>query len=141
MVHDAAVGFFGHALIEATVARFHVKDRNLAALGRNHREAAVGVAQHQHGFGLHLAQHLVHRDDEVADGVRRAGGVGRAVQKVVGLAHAQVVEEDLVEFVVVVLAGMHEHVFAMLVQPSQHARQANDFGPGADHGHDFEFFH
>jgi hypothetical protein len=34
----------------------------------------------------------------------------------VGLAHTQVVEEDLVELVVVVLAGMHEHMVAVLVQ-------------------------
>ncbi|MCY1251739.1 hypothetical protein D9M72_655530 [compost metagenome] len=55
MVHDTTVGFFGYALVEAAVASLHMEDRNLAALGRNHREAAVGVAQHQHGLGLHLA--------------------------------------------------------------------------------------
>jgi hypothetical protein len=39
-----------------------------------------------------------------------------AVQKMVGLAHAQVVKKNLVQLVVVVLAGVHQHVVAMLVQ-------------------------
>ena len=40
----------------------------------------------------------------------------------VGLAHAQLVEEDLVELVVVVLAGVHEHVLAVLVELGHHDR-------------------
>ncbi|CAI09498.1 hypothetical protein ebA5929 [Aromatoleum aromaticum EbN1] len=36
---------------------------------------------------------------------------------------------------------MHQHMLAMPVERGQHARQADDLGPRADHGHDFEFFH
>ncbi len=64
-----------------------------------------------------------------------------AFEEMVGLAHFQILEEDLVEFVVVVLAGVHQDMVAMLVERCHHPRQADDFWPGADHGHDFQFFH
>ena len=59
----------------------------------------------------------------------------------VGLAHAEIVEEYLVQFVVVVLPGVHQHMIAMLVQPGHHPRQADDLRPRADDGHDFQLLH
>ena len=56
--------------------------RHLAALGGDHRQAAVGVAQHQHRVGLFLRQHRVDLQflgDGVGDGLRgvvdRDGGI------------------------------------------------------------------
>jgi hypothetical protein len=116
VVHDAPVGLFGHPHVETAVTGFHVKDRNFPALGGDYRQAAVGIPQHQHGLGLHLGQHLVHPNDEIADGVRRAGGIGCTVEEVVGFAHPQVVKENLVQLVIVVLAGVHQHMLAMRIQ-------------------------
>ena len=78
-------------------------------------------------------------DDNVADGLGRGAAGGR--QEVVGLAHAEILEEDLVELVVVVLAGMHEHVVAMPVERGDDARQPDDLRPGADDGHDLQLVH
>ncbi|MNR28400.1 hypothetical protein D3C85_1457240 [compost metagenome] len=139
MVDDAAVDLFGHALVEAAIASFHVEGRDLAALGRQDRHAAVGIAQHQERIGLDLGQGLVGGDNHLADGFG-AGGAGGA-QEMVRFADAQVLEEDFVEFVVVVLSGMNQDVIAMAVQAREHARQPNDFRPGADDGGDFKFFH
>ena len=50
----------------------------------------------------------------------------------IGFADAKIVKEDLVEFVIIVLARMHEHMVAMLVEASQHARQPDDLGPRTD---------
>ena len=141
VVEHLAVELLRHALVEAAVARFHVEDRNLAALGRDHRQAAVGVAQHQHGLGLHLGEYAVDCNDQVTDGVRRASAAFGAVQEVIRLAHTQVVEEDLIQLVVVVLAGVHQDMVAVFVERGQHPRQANDLGPCTNHGYDFEFFH
>ena len=57
-----------------------------------------------------------------------AGGV----QEMVGLADAEVVEEDLVELVVVVLAGVDQHVVAVPVELGDHPRQPDDLRPRAD---------
>ena len=51
VVDDPAVDLLGHALVEAAVAGLHVEDRDLAALGGDRREAAVGVAEDQQGVG------------------------------------------------------------------------------------------
>ena len=61
MVDDAAVDFLRHALVEATVAGFHVKHRDVAALGRDRRQAAVGVAEDQHRVGPLVAEDTVDR--------------------------------------------------------------------------------
>ena len=46
-IDDAAVRLFGEAFVLATVARFHVENRDMQALCRNRREAAVGIAENQ----------------------------------------------------------------------------------------------
>jgi hypothetical protein len=43
---------------------------------------------------------------------------------VVGLAKAEVREEQLVEFIVVVLSGMNEDVLADLIDPRNHTRKS-----------------
>ena len=48
-IHDAAVGLLGQALVKAAVSGLHMEDGNMQALGRNGRQAAVGVAQDQQG--------------------------------------------------------------------------------------------
>ena len=42
-VHDAAVGLFGQAFVLATVAGFHVENRDVQTLCGNGRKAAVGA--------------------------------------------------------------------------------------------------
>ena len=139
VVDDASVDFLRHAHVEAAIAGLHVEGRNLAPLGRNHRHATVGVAEHQHGIRLFCGQNAVDRDDHFADGLRTAG-TGR-IQEMIRLADAEVIEKDLVQFVIVVLAGMDQHVLAILVQLGHHPRQADDLRPRADHGGNFHFFH
>ena len=53
-VDDAAVGLLGQALVLAAVARLHVEDGDVQALGRDGGQAAVGVAQDQQRVGLDL---------------------------------------------------------------------------------------
>ena len=68
VVHDAAVDLFGHPHIKAAVAGLHVEYGHLAPLGRNHAQAAVGVAQHQHGLGLFGQQQTIHLGDDGTNG-------------------------------------------------------------------------
>lgn len=91
VVHDTAVDLLRHPHVEAAIASLHMKGRDLAALRRDHGQAAVGVPQDQHRVRLHLRQHLVHGNDDLADGLRSRGA--RSVQKVIGLAYAQIVKK------------------------------------------------
>ena len=141
VVHDAAVGFFRHALVKAAVAGLHVENRYLAPLGGYDRQTAVGVTQHQHGLGLNIGKNSVHCGNQVADGVGRTAAAFGTVEKIIRLAHAQIVKKHLVQFVVVILARVHQHVVAIPVQRSQHTREPNDFRSCTHDRQDFEFFH
>ncbi len=64
--------------------------------------------------GAQLAQRGVGARDDVADGLGR-GRAGR-LQIPVGRPQLQILEEHLAELVVVVLAGVHQHVIEVTVE-------------------------
>ena len=128
-VDDAAVGLLGQALVLAAVARLHVKDGDVQALGRDGGQAAVGVAQDKERVGLHLDHELVARGDDVADGLAQVGAHG--VQVDVGVVKLQVAEEDAVERVVVVLPGVRQQAVEVAAALLDDLGQADDLGAGA----------
>ena len=139
VVHDAAVGLLGQALVKAPVARFHVEDGDVQPLGGNGGQAAVGVAQNQQGVRLQLHHQLVALGDDVADGLAQI--VAHRVQVVVRRPQAQVLKEDAVQGVVIVLAGVHQDLVEVFVAFFDHGGKADDLRPGAHDGHQFQFAH
>ena len=91
VVHDAAVGLLGQALVKAPVARFHVEDGDVQPLGPDDAEAGVGVPQHQHGVGLQLRHQIVAFGDDVPHGL--AQGIPHRIQVDIRVGQAQVLEE------------------------------------------------
>ena len=128
-VDDAAVGLLGQALVLAAVARLHVEDGDVQALGRNGGKAAVGVAQDQQRVGLHLDHQLVARGDDVAHRLAQVGAHG--VQVDVRVSQRQVAEEDAVEGVVVVLPGVRQQAVEVSAALLDDLGQADDLGAGA----------
>ena len=128
-VDDAAVGLLGQALVLAAVARLHVEDGDVKALGRDGGQAAVGVAQDQQRVGLHLHHQLVARGDDVAHGLAQVGAHG--VQIDVGVVQRQVAEEDAVQGVVVVLPGVRQQAVEVTSALLDDLGQADDLGAGA----------
>ena len=128
-VYDASVGLLGQALVLAAVARLHVEDGDVQALGRDGGQAAVGVAQDQEGVGLHLDHELVARGDDVAHRLAQVGAHG--VQVDVWVGERQVAEEDAVERVVVVLPGVSQQAVEVAAALLDDLGQADDLGAGA----------
>ena len=128
-VDDAAVGLLGQALVLAAVARLHVEDGDVEALGRDGGQAAVGVSQDQQGVGLHLDHELVGGRDDVANGLAKVGSHG--VQVDVGVVQRQVAEEDAVERIVVVLPGVRQQAVEVAAALLDDLGQADDLGAGA----------
>ena len=128
-VDDAAVGLLGQALVLAAVARLHVEDWDVQALGRDGGKAAVGVAQDQQRVGLHLDHELVGGRDDVADGLAQVGAHG--VQVDVRVVQRQVAEEDAVERVVVVLPGVRQQAVEVAAALLDDLGQADDLGARA----------
>ena len=125
-VDDAAVGLLGQALVLAAVARLHVEDGDVQALGRDGGQAAVGVAQDQQCVGLHLNHELVRGRDDVAHGLAQVGAHG--VQVDVRVVQRQVAEEDAVQGVVVVLPGVRQQAVEVAAALLDDLGQADDLG-------------
>ena len=128
-VDDAAVGLLGQALVLAAVAGLHVEDGDVQALGRDGGQAAVGVAQDQQRVGPDLDHQLVARGDDVAHGLAQVGAHG--VQVDIRFVQRQVAEEDAVERVVVVLAGVRQQAVEVAAALLDDLGQADDLGAGA----------
>lgn len=129
-VDDPAVRLLGEALVAAAVARLHVEDRDVEALRGDGGEAGVGVAQHEQRIRLHAGHQLVRAVDDVADA--RPEVVAGAVQVNVGVVEPQVAEEDAVQRVVVVLAGMGQQAVEVPAALLDDLGEADDLGPRAD---------
>ena len=128
-VDDAAVGLLGQALVLAAVARLHVEDWDVQALGRDGGQAGVGVAQDQQCIGLHLNHEFVGGGDDVTDCLAEVRAHG--VQVDVRVAQRQVTEEDAVERVVVVLPGVRQQAVEVAAALLDDLGQADDLGARA----------
>jgi len=139
VVNNLPVGLLRHPLIETAVTCFHVKDRNFATLGRDCRKAAVGIAENKQGLGFLLFQHLVNLDDQLPDGL---GGIHTCgIEEMIGPAHLQIVEEDLVQLIIIVLPRVDKNMIQMTIQTSHYPGKTDYLGTCPHHCHDFEFFH
>ena len=136
VIKHLAVQLLRHPLVEAAIARLEMKDRDLAALGRQDRETGIGVPVQQQRVGPLRGEHLVAFLDDPRDGLRGIGS-GR-VQEMVRLADFQVVEENLVQLVVVVLPGMDQYVPGKLLELRDDAAHLDELGPRADNRHDLK---
>ena len=125
-VDDAAVGLLGQALVLAAVARLHVEDGDVQALGRDGGQAAVGIAQDQQRVGLDLDHQLVRGRDDVADRLAQVRAHG--VQVDVGVVQRKVAEEDAVQGVVVVLPGVRQQAVEVAAALLDDLGQADDLG-------------
>ena len=128
-VDDAAVGLLGQALVLAAVAGLHVEDGDVQALCRDGGQAAVGVAQDEKRVGLHLDHEPVACSDDVAHRLAQVGANG--IQVDVRVVQRQVTEEDAVEGVVVVLAGVRQQAVEVAAALLDDLGQADDLGAGA----------
>ena len=104
VVNNLAVGLLGHPLVEATVTSLHVEYGDVPFFGRDGAQAAVGIAQHQHGIGIDGLEQWVNLNEYLANGGR--GAIAGGIEVVVGWAYAHIIVKNLVQLVVVVLPGM-----------------------------------
>jgi hypothetical protein len=104
MVDDLSIQLFRHALIEAAIARLHVENGDLAPLRGDDGKTRIRVAVDQNRFRLLPLQHGVGRGQHPRDGIDRI--LAGSIQEIVGAADAEILEEQLIQLVVMILAGM-----------------------------------
>ena len=136
-IHDAAVGLLGEALVLASVACFHVEDRDMEAFGCNDAEAGVGVAKNEDGIGTCGHHELVRGVDDVATGGAKV--VAHGIHIHFGVCKFQVLKEHAIEVVVVVLAGVGENDVEVLACLVDDCCKADDLGTCAHDDEQLEF--
>ncbi|MCY1244887.1 hypothetical protein D9M72_579870 [compost metagenome] len=139
MINNTTIDLFRHTHVKATVAGLHMECRNLATFGWNDGHTAIGITQHQKCFWLYLCQHAIDSNDDIADGF--CTRCTRSIEKMVRFTNPQILEEDFIEFIIVVLAGMDQNMFAMSIQRRHDARQTDDFRTGTNDSNNFHFLH
>ena len=100
--------------------------------GQRARQRRVGVAVDEHQVGALARQQALERLEHA----RRLGRVGAAaeLQVVLGPRQAELGEEDLRELLVVVLAGVDQHLLRLLAQPVGDRRRLDELRPVPDDG-------
>ena len=129
-VHNAAIGLLGQALILAAVARLHVEDGDMQALGGNSRKTGIGISENKECIGLNGRHQLIGTVDDIADG--GAEIVPHGVHVDLGLLQLEVAEKDAVKIVVVVLPRVRENGIEIFPAFGYHRRQTDDFGTCAN---------
>src|SRR5579872_2450538 len=136
MVEETPVDLFGNALVEAAVSCFHVENRNVPPLGRDRCKTAIGIAKNEKGVRLLPCKNVVRGEDHLRYGLR--GSFARRSEIILRLTKLQLVEKNLAEFKIMVLASVNQHMVGSLIQLGHDPGQANDLGPRAHNRHDFE---
>ena len=72
-IDDASIRLLGQTLVLATVARFHMEDRNVQTLRTDDRETRVRVSEHEHGVGLNFNHQLIRLCDDISAGLAKVG--------------------------------------------------------------------
>ena len=124
-----------HAPVERAQARLDVADRHVLLRGdEGARQGRVRVTVDEHGVRGLVSEHRLETDEHA----RGLLGVGAraALDTAVGRAQPELLEEDLREVGVVVLAGVHEDVVAAAVERPGDWRSLDELRAVAHDGDD-----
>ena len=122
-----------------------MEDGDVQALGPDDAQAAVGVAQHQHGIGPRGHHQLVALGNDVAHGLAQVTAHGLQID--VRIGQLEVLEEHPIEVVVVVLAGVRQQRIKVRAALVDDGRQSYNLRPRAHNDQElqlpvvFELFH
>ena len=135
-IHDAAVGLLWEAFVLATVTCLHVEDRDMEALCTNDAQARVGVAKDENCIRTCGCKEFVRAVDDVATGGAKV--IAHSIHIDLRIGKLQVAEEDAVEVVVVVLAGVRQDDIEVLAAGVDDGCQADDLRTCAHDNDEFE---
>ena len=136
-VHDAAVSFLRKAFVLAAVAGFHMENRDMQTLGSDYAEAAVGIAQNKNSVRLDCNHQFVTLCYDIAHCLAQVSTY--CVHIDLRICKLEVFEEDSIEVVIVVLAGVRKNHVEILAAFVDDRCKTYDFRTGADNDEEFEF--
>ena len=129
-VHDAAVCFFGQALVLTAVSGFHVEDRNMQSLCCNGRQTGVGVTENKKCIGLDLIHQLIGAVDNVAH--RCTEIVAYCIHIDFGIGKLQILKENAIKVIIIVLTCVCKNCVKVRSALIDNSRKTDDFGTCAN---------
>jgi hypothetical protein len=135
LIGQAAVDLLGHAGIEAAQAGLDVRDGQ-AELGRGQRarQRGVRVTQDEHEVGTDVEHRLLQRGQHAARHVAVRSGPDAEME--IRSGDLELVEERARHLVVVVLAGVDEHLAQTAAQGARERCGLHELRAGAHHAED-----
>ena len=135
-VHNTAVGLLRQALVKAAVTCLHMEDGDMQTFCAYHAQAGVRVSQHQHGIRFHLHHQLVAGVDNITH--RGTEVITDGIHIHIRVFQLQITEEDTVQVIVVILAGVGQQTVKITAAFVDDSRQADDFRTGAYYNQKFQ---
>ena len=114
MIYNFSVDFLGNAQVKTTISCLHVKDRDLLPLGRQDRQAAVGVSKNEKCIRSIRVQQVVHLYNHVRYRLYRRSCC--RFQEMIWTADTKIPKEYLVQFKIIILACMYHAVISELIE-------------------------
>ena len=113
-----------------------MEDGDMQTFRAYHAQAGVRVSQHQHSIRFHLHHQLVAGVDNIPH--RGTEVITDGIHIHIGGFQLQVTEEDTVQVIVVILAGVGQKTVKITAAFVDDSRQADDFRTGAHHNQKFQ---
>ena len=129
-IHNPTVCLLRQTLVLAAVPRFHMENRDMQALCRNGRQAAVGISQDQQRVRPDLIHQFIRTVDDIPNG--GAEIVPYRVHIDFRIVNFQVFKENPIQSIIIVLSGMGKHYIEIFTTLIDHCRQPDDLRTGTD---------
>jgi len=136
VVDNAAITLFWDSEVITPIARLHVIHGNLKSESDYFGQSTVRVTEKEHTVWpafekewLDAGQDLPHLNTE-------AGAIN--FQEYVGTADIEFPKKIATKAIVVVLTGVHENVFSMLIKQPNYQTKADNLGARPEDGHHFQ---
>ena len=114
-----------------------MENGDMQPLGANDGQAGVGIPQHQHCIGVYFYHQLVGLGNNIAHGFAQV--LAYCIQIHIRIGKFQVFEENAVQIIIVVLAGVGQQAVKILPALVDDRRQTDDFRASAYNDQKLQF--
>ena len=127
-IHNTAIGLLWQAFVLATVACFHMEDRDMQTLRPYHRQTTIRVTQYQHSIRFGLNHYFIALVDDIPHGSTQV--ITHCLHVNIWILQLQILEEHTIQIVVIILSCMGQQAVKILPALVNYCRQSDNLRAG-----------